>query len=340
MRSDAVVIVRIRSQDSAQMHLAQGNDVVRTLTPDRSDQPFGKAVLPGRGWCGRLVPDAHGAQSARDDAAIDPVAIADEVVRSLITRNSLRYLTCNPFCRQICGDVDPDQVSAAEPDNDEGIEHVETDSWNNEQVDGGNVRRVVPQEGSPFLAGWPPSFDHVLGDARLCDLKPELEQFAVDAWRAPKRIFHAHPAEQSAQLRVDPRSPSLWTRLPTPVAAKTGPMPTHERLGSDDREDLQDRRNPAVELDKEPAIIVRKPGATMEPTLQDHQLMSKYRVLSFKPYLRLERRGQHGQSETEQPDHSTSLGDSNTSSTRIRFSVHTGHETATSHLLLGCPAIR
>ena len=60
-------------------------------------------------------------------------------------------------------------------------------------------------------------------------------------------------------------------------------MPTHERLGLDDREDLQDRRNPAVELDKEPAIIVRKPDATREPTLQDHYLMSKYRVLSFKP---------------------------------------------------------
>jgi hypothetical protein len=34
------------------MHLAQDNDVVHTLTPDRSDQPFGKAILPGRGWCG------------------------------------------------------------------------------------------------------------------------------------------------------------------------------------------------------------------------------------------------------------------------------------------------
>src|ERR1700732_5563296 len=57
MRSDAVVTVRIRSQDSAQMHLAQDNDVVHTLTSDRSDQPFGKAVLPGRGWCSRLVPE-------------------------------------------------------------------------------------------------------------------------------------------------------------------------------------------------------------------------------------------------------------------------------------------
>src|SRR5476651_846970 len=143
MRSDVVVVTSIRSQDPAQMRLTQNNDVVHTLTPDRSDQPFDKPILPRRGWRGRPVPDAHSAQSAPDDAAIDPVAIADEVVRSLIPRKRLRYLTCNPFCRRICCDVDPDQVSAVEPDNDEGIEQVETDSWNNEQVHGCDVRRVV-----------------------------------------------------------------------------------------------------------------------------------------------------------------------------------------------------
>src|ERR1700679_2114144 len=80
------------------MGLAQDNDVVQTLTPDRSDQPFGKAILPRRGWCSGLVPDAHGAQSTCDDGTIDPVAIADEVVRSLIPGKRLRYLTSNPFC--------------------------------------------------------------------------------------------------------------------------------------------------------------------------------------------------------------------------------------------------
>jgi hypothetical protein len=45
----------------------------------------------------------------------------------------------------MCCDVDPDEVSAVEPDDDEGIEQVETESWNNEQVRGGNVR-------SSFLA--------------------------------------------------------------------------------------------------------------------------------------------------------------------------------------------
>src|SRR5258706_7970590 len=70
--------------------------------------------------------------------------------------------------------------------------------------------------------------------------------------------------------------------------------------------------------------MVRKPDATMQPTPQDNQLMSKHRVLSLKPQLRLEWRGQDGQNETEQPDHSASLGDSITSSTQMRFSVHTG----------------
>src|ERR1700731_5166684 len=76
--------------------------------------------------------------------------------------------------------------------------------------------------------------------------------------------------------------------------------------------------------------MVGEPDATMQPTLQDNQLMSKHRVLSFKPQLRLEWRGQDGQSETEQPDHSASLGDSITSSTQIRFSVHTGPAFASS----------
>src|SRR6201987_5351641 len=77
-------------------------------------------------------------------------------------------------------------------------------------------------------------------------------------------------------------------------------------------------------LDKEPTIMVGEPDATMQPAPQDNQLMPKHRVLSLKPQLRFEWRSQDGHNETEQPNHSASLGDSITSSTRIRFSVHTG----------------
>ena len=45
------------------MRLTKNDDVIQALAADRPDQPFGKAILPRRGWRGRLVPDAHGAQS-------------------------------------------------------------------------------------------------------------------------------------------------------------------------------------------------------------------------------------------------------------------------------------
>src|SRR5258705_1555092 len=174
------------------MRLAQDNHMIDALAPDRSDQPFDNAILPGRGWCGRLVPDAHGAQSACDDRTIDAIPVADQVARRLIPRKCLRYLTCNPLRGRVCCDVDPDQLSAVQPDDDEGIEQVETDSWNNKQVHGGDILSMITQEGAPSLAWRPASLDHVFGDPRLRDLKPELEQLTVNARRSPKRVLHAH----------------------------------------------------------------------------------------------------------------------------------------------------
>ena len=145
--------------------------MVHALAPDRSDQPFGKAILPRLGCCGRLVPDAHGAQSARNDSAIDTITIANEEFWGLIPRKGLSDLTCNSLRRRIPCDVDPDQISAVESDDNEGIEQVETNGRNNEQVHGGNVRRVVTQEGPPSLAWRPSPFDHVLSDARLRQFK-------------------------------------------------------------------------------------------------------------------------------------------------------------------------
>jgi hypothetical protein len=96
------------------MRVAQDNDVVHAFTPDRSDQTFGKSILPGQRWCNGPIPDAHGAQSAHDDATIDPVATADQVARRFIPRECFCDLARNPFGRGIWSDVDPDEVSAAE----------------------------------------------------------------------------------------------------------------------------------------------------------------------------------------------------------------------------------
>jgi hypothetical protein len=36
----------VRFQNPLEMRLAENDDVIQTLMPDRSDQPFGKAILP------------------------------------------------------------------------------------------------------------------------------------------------------------------------------------------------------------------------------------------------------------------------------------------------------
>jgi hypothetical protein len=49
MRPDLIVIASIGLQDVEQMSLTQDDKMIHTLAPDRSDQPFGKAILPRRG---------------------------------------------------------------------------------------------------------------------------------------------------------------------------------------------------------------------------------------------------------------------------------------------------
>ena len=72
-------------------------------------------------------------------------------------------------------------------------------------------------------------------------------------------------------------------------------MPTHERLRTDDRDDRKDRREPTIELDEEPAIVVTELDSAAHLAAQHNQLMSERHIFSFKPTLRLEWRYQDGQ---------------------------------------------
>ena len=80
-------------------------------------------------------------------------------------------------------------------------------------------------------------------------------------------------------------------------------MPPHEGLGLDDRDGLEDRRKPSIQLDQEQAIAVRELDATAHLPPQHNQLMPERGVLGLKSALRLERRGEQGQEEAEQRDH-------------------------------------
>src|SRR5215468_3408957 len=69
------------------------------------------------------------------------------VARSPVPRKCFRDLTCNPFRRRSLCDVDPHELSAVYPHDDECIEKVETDRRDDEEVHGGNIWSMIAQEG-------------------------------------------------------------------------------------------------------------------------------------------------------------------------------------------------
>src|SRR5262249_12441786 len=106
------------------MGFAPDDEMIETLAPDRSDQPFSEAILPRRGRCDGLVPYAHGTQTAGDDGAVDAIPIANNVVRGLVPRESLGELARDPFGGRIGRHVDPDEGSSVQPDDDEGMSRL------------------------------------------------------------------------------------------------------------------------------------------------------------------------------------------------------------------------
>src|SRR5262249_32039686 len=55
---------------------------------------------------------------------------------------------------------------------------------------------MIAQKGLPTLRWWLPSPRHVLRHGGLPDIDTELEQFAVDPSRSPKRVHDAHLANE------------------------------------------------------------------------------------------------------------------------------------------------
>src|SRR5208282_4514047 len=110
-----------------------------------------------------------------------------------------------------------------------------------------------------------------------------------------------------------------------PITTKAGPMPTHQRLRTDDGEDVQDRREPSAELDEKPTVGVRQPRPTLRLAPQNNQLLPECCILRLKSPLRLKWRSQDAQRKEDQRYHAARIADSLTPPTRMGFSAHTGY---------------
>src|SRR5712664_2327383 len=146
---------------------------------------------------------------------------------------------------------------------------------------------MVVEKGLPGLRPPSPALRHVLGDGRLGDFDPELEQLAVDARCAPQPIGQAHLSDLAPNLHWDLWPTAARARLPAPVQAEAGPMPTNDRLWPDNGDGVQRRREQAIEPDEKQSVGRRKSRLRRKALTQHVQLMPQQHDLGFQPRLRL-----------------------------------------------------
>src|SRR5438128_12492582 len=97
MNARFIIIRGILTQDPAQVRLPEYDHVVETFPADRADQSLDVRVLPRRSGSGRLVPNAHSAQTLPEDRTIRSVPVSNKVTRCTVPGERLGDLARNPL---------------------------------------------------------------------------------------------------------------------------------------------------------------------------------------------------------------------------------------------------
>src|ERR1700704_848122 len=201
-----------------------------------------------------MITDAHGSKTLGDSVAVRPVAISDEIIRRFVPGKGIGALAGDPLRRWIGRHAERYQPAPLVPENDQHEEQLEADCRHDKEVHGGNACRMIAEKRLPSLRRPSPPPRHVLGDSRLSDLEPELQQLAVDARRAPEPVGQAHLSDQAPDLNWNLWTTATRARLPAPVQPETGPMPPDDRLGLDNGDGVQHRRKQAMEPDQKQSV--------------------------------------------------------------------------------------
>src|SRR5512144_1697588 len=143
-----------------------------------------------------MIANAKRPNASDEYVAVTSIPIADQITRELLPTTGRRPLVGNPFRRWVRCDAEPEDLSPAVPHDQHSIEQPEGNGRNDKQVHRRDPICVVAQERLPALRRRTSPARHILGNAGLPDIDPELEQFAVDPGCTPQRVGNAHLSDQ------------------------------------------------------------------------------------------------------------------------------------------------
>jgi hypothetical protein len=185
MGASLIIIGRIRSKHSVQVPFPKNQDVIQAFPPEGPDQALNIWVLPRRSWRDRVVPDSHRSNSTGKGRPVGAIIVAYQIGWCRLPRECLYNLLRQPFCRRVPGHREPEQLSSTVAKDEKRKQALERQSWDQAKINRRNGVGMIAQK-CPLALRWRSAAPgHVLGDRRLGDLKPELQQFTMDARGAP-----------------------------------------------------------------------------------------------------------------------------------------------------------
>jgi len=113
----------------------------------------------------------------------------------------------------------------------------------------------------------------------------------MDPGRAPLRVFLAHPLNEITQAAINPRPPCPLSRFPAPESFEAYAMPSQDGLRLNHLGRAKQARPELGYPYEQCAITAAKPETRWYPPQSDIELMTKKKVLGFKPVPRLEQVG-------------------------------------------------
>src|SRR5919106_2897759 len=190
MGTRPVVVGEVPGEEAVEVSLAEHEDMIQALAPDRADEPLAERVLPRALRRREHLLDPHALHAAPELLAIDLVAITQEIAWGGVVWEGVDELLRGPGGGGVLGHVEVDDAPAVVGEDDEDEEDAETSGRHGEEVDRDQVGDVVGEERPPGLRGLGLTLRHEPGDGPLGDLDAELQKLSVDA-RGPQRGFAA-----------------------------------------------------------------------------------------------------------------------------------------------------
>src|SRR5215831_13496308 len=166
------------------MPLVDHDHMVQAFSANTSDNPFCITVLPRTSGRYRNLLDTQSIHSCCEIMTIDPVTISYQVARHGVVGKCFDDLLCRPSSGRVFGNIKMQDTATVMGEDDENIQHAELYGRNCEEVDRDHLANMISKKRHPGLRRLSRPFWHQPRHRPFRNLKSQLFQFTVDAWRS------------------------------------------------------------------------------------------------------------------------------------------------------------